>query len=537
MRRDWHSAFAAAFPENTERRRALQALRLWAQQQGPISSLGRALQRYAPRLSAHGDLSDRRIAIFGMQFPWLEFTTAIAIALAARGAKMTVAWLPYFSTMPAPAVGGGLEALMAARLKMLFPTEGPIVGADLCSYSRAPIDAKTNEELKRVARFDTHKLTRRENISLEIDGAERALFDFRFTRLQEAYATARAFLEQGEFDAAVIPNGSILEFAAFQLACRDVGVDSSSFEFWERHATCVWNLDRNCFDRFEQDIWPLVPKVFDAGVRERVSQNMATREGVAWDDFLIKYQTAPVGPVSLLREKLQLDDRPIILVLPNVPYDSAILGIPSGFRTMGDWFLRTLRVLAEETKCQVVIRAHPAERVLIAEETAGELVARDFPKLPSHFRFVANDAKINTYALMRMACLGLVHTSTTGLELAMRGVPTLVAAEVHYANKGFTSLVSSEEEIRKSVRSQIASPSKLSQTQIELAWIYADMFMNGWPRPFAFRLADDFWQTNSDALERCVTKTLSRNEDDTFTLLSAGPRARKLREQLFRNRK
>ena len=34
--------------------------------------------------------------------------------------------------------------------------------------------------------------------------------------------------------------------------------------------------------------------------------------------------------------------------------------------------------------------------------------------------------------------LGLVYSSTTGLELALYGVPVIAAARIHYADKGFT---------------------------------------------------------------------------------------------------
>ena len=44
----------------------------------------------------------------------------------------------------------------------------------------------------------------------------------------------------------------------------------------------------------------------------------------------------------------------------------------------------------------------------------------------------------SSYVFMDEADLGLVYTSTVGLELAARGVPVVVAAATHYRGRGFT---------------------------------------------------------------------------------------------------
>jgi capsule polysaccharide export protein KpsC/LpsZ len=46
--------------------------------------------------------------------------------------------------------------------------------------------------------------------------------------------------------------------------------------------------------------------------------------------------------------------------------------------------------------------------------------------------------KINTYDLMEIAGLGLAYTTTVGMEMAMRGVPVILAGQTHYRGRGFT---------------------------------------------------------------------------------------------------
>jgi hypothetical protein len=45
---------------------------------------------------------------------------------------------------------------------------------------------------------------------------------------------------------------------------------------------------------------------------------------------------------------------------------------------------------------------------------------------------------VNTYDLVEVADLGLVYTTTVGMEMAMCGVPVIVSGQTHYRGRGFT---------------------------------------------------------------------------------------------------
>jgi hypothetical protein len=65
-------------------------------------------------------------------------------------------------------------------------------------------------------------------------------------------------------------------------------------------------------------------------------------------------------------------------------------------------------------------------------------IAKHAPVLPANVRVVQAEDPTSSYVFMDEANLGLVYTSTVGLELACRGVPVIVAADTHYRGRGFT---------------------------------------------------------------------------------------------------
>ena len=69
--------------------------------------------------------------------------------------------------------------------------------------------------------------------------------------------------------------------------------------------------------------------------------------------------------------------------------------------------------------------------------------------MPSNIHLVAAGDPINTYDLVEIADLGLVYTTTVGMEMAMSGVPAIVGGQTHYRGKGFTQDPVSWEEYSK----------------------------------------------------------------------------------------
>jgi hypothetical protein len=101
-----------------------------------------------------------------------------------------------------------------------------------------------------------------------------------------------------------------------------------------------------------------------------------------------------------------------------------------------------------------------------------------FPRLPDNVRVVHAESDISSYALIAMASVGLVYTSTVGLEMAAQGIPVVCAAATHYGRRGFTVDPASADAFWQAVNSAIATPpsSAVRERTRELARRYAHLF-------------------------------------------------------------
>ena len=83
--------------------------------------------------------------------------------------------------------------------------------------------------------------------------------------------------------------------------------------------------------------------------------------------------------------------------------------------------------------------------------------------------------KVNTYDLVEVADVGLVYTTTVGLEMALQGLPVIVSGMTHYRGRGFTLDPDSWVRFYKTIGSVLDNPAeyRLSVEQIGLAWRYA----------------------------------------------------------------
>ena len=196
-----------------------------------------------------------------------------------------------------------------------------------------------------------------------------------------------------------------------------------------------------------------------------------------------------------VRQRLGLDERPVVLLATNVFGDSVTLGRQVFSQGMGDWLAETLRFFAAHPQVQLVVRVHPGESMLAPGGTSMlDIVKRTLPDLPSHIKVVPPEADVNSYDVMEMASLGLVYTTTLGLEMAMDGIPVVVAGQVHYRGRGFTLDPTTWEAYFGLLERAVQEPQalRLSPEQVERAQRYAYHFFFTYPRPYPWHLL--FWE-------------------------------------------
>jgi hypothetical protein len=189
-----------------------------------------------------------------------------------------------------------------------------------------------------------------------------------------------------------------------------------------------------------------------------------------------------VEDLTRIRSELRLvAGRPLVMMFCNILWDSAVLEKDIGFASMGDWVVDGIHWAESHPEVDLVVRIHPAEVRLVnhpTRERTAELIAAHVPALPTNVRVVAADDPTSSYAFMDEAALGLVYTSTVGLEMATRGLPVLVAADTHYRGRGFTvDPLTSTEYWTEADRLLRSSPDASERQRVrELASRYAALF-------------------------------------------------------------
>jgi len=138
---------------------------------------------------------------------------------------------------------------------------------------------------------------------------------------------------------------------------------------------------------------------------------------------------------------------------------------------MADWIEKSLRYFVDRKDVQLIILVHPGE-TLTHGTSMVDVVKNELSDIPDHIHLILPEEKINTYDILEITDLGLVYTTTVGLEMAMRGIPVVVAGETHYRDRGFTYDPNSWEEYINILNTLLGDleNARLSQDQIELAW-------------------------------------------------------------------
>jgi len=176
----------------------------------------------------------------------------------------------------------------------------------------------------------------------------------------------------------------------------------------------------------------------------------------------------------------------LIAAFSNVTWDSAVLGTQRAFPSVKAWLDAVIDLAWRRPQDDVVLRVHPAETRQWGKQTrepVEEYLARAHPELPPNLLVIGSEDPRRSYPLMDACDVGLVLTSTTGLELALMGKPVVVSGMVHYGERGFTLDPSSPEEFHKMVDGVLDRPEDV-EVHVDLARRYANGLFYVWPVNF-----------------------------------------------------
>jgi hypothetical protein len=256
--------------------------------------------------------------------------------------------------------------------------------------------------------------------------------------------------------------------------------------------------------------------------KEKVQQLfLARQKGRTWENFSRLWQGLPSRGGSEVRRHLGLNSKPIVLLATNVIGDSLTLGRQIFSDSMTDWLEKTIRFFISHEEAQLLVRIHPGESITKGPSVA-DVVRRACPSgLPDNIHLIPAEAEVNTYDLVELADVGLVYTTTVGLEMAMNRVPVIVIGQTHYRQKGFTFDPISWEEYFDLLGQMLVDPKRyrLEEMQVQLSWEYAYRFFFEYPHPYPWHLLHQWEDVDEWPLQRVLSKEGQSKYGETFRYL------------------
>lgn len=453
----------------------------------------------------------KKVFLFSSLHIWLNHATILGLGLAADGHQVTLGYLPY-SDWFTPINRFDLRRQNLYAQRVFKKAASCIHTVSFLSTSAAykSLPAELEERITQVSQFDAQYTDQ-----VEMVDEKNPVFQLRQQRNFSAARSVFCWLQENRPDVVIVPNGTILEFGVVYEVARYLNIPVVTYEF-DNQQQRIWlaQNDRVMLQNTDA-LWSAYKnKPLTNEESEKIHALFEARKKASvWKNFSRLWQSIPAEGVQEARAKLGLDKRPVVLLATNVLGDSLTLGRQIFSQSMQEWIERTVQYFTGREDVQLVIRVHPGE-VLTHGVSMVDVVSHVLPRLPEHIHLIRPEEKVNTYDLIAAADVGLVYTTTVGLEMAMSGVPVIVSGKTHYRDRGFTIDPDSWLKYYKELGIILANPQKarLHTDQIETAWAYAYRFFFNFPRPFPWHLH----HLKNDYAENPIKNVFSRSGRKKF---------------------
>ena len=168
----------------------------------------------------------------------------------------------------------------------------------------------------------------------------------------------------------------------------------------------------------------------DEAKRTRLVRYLSDREKGTQD--WIAFHPAAAQDSGDIITKIGLNPaKPVVTLLTSVVWDAQLHYRQRAFKNQIDWVLKTIAHFARRDDLQLAIRVHPAEVTgsLPSRQPIADEIEAAFPTLPKTIALIKPGEEISTYALAEASDAVIIYATKTGIELAARGIPVIVAGE------------------------------------------------------------------------------------------------------------
>ena len=204
-----------------------------------------------------------------------------------------------------------------------------------------------------------------------------------------------------------------------------------------------WNTTSDWWDVSEE--WEKVKEIpLNEEQEGKINRYLKTR--ISHTEDVMVYNFGGLEEKEKTLERFKLDTEKLTYTLfTNVLWDAASAQREIAFKNPVEWVFETIEWFASHPEKQLIVKIHPAEVVIGTNQPFAELISKRIPELPSNVRLIKPDEKVNSWSIYKVTDLGLVHTTTAGMELPLLGIPCVVVSKTHFRGRGFTVDIDSKE--------------------------------------------------------------------------------------------
>ncbi|MGY8908674.1 MAG: hypothetical protein ACKVIG_02265 [Flavobacteriales bacterium] len=204
-----------------------------------------------------------------------------------------------------------------------------------------------------------------------------------------------------------------------------------------------WNQTGDSWNVSEE--WEKV-KYKDLTKSELIDINDYLDSRISHKDDVFVYNFGKPTSHNQTIENLGLDpQKPIYTLFTNVLWDAASAQREIAFNNPVEWVIETIEWFNNNPEKQLIVKIHPAEVVIGTNMPFYNIIhSRITPG--KNIRVIQPNEKVNSWSIYAISKLGIVHTTTAGMEMPLVHKPCIVVSKTHYREKGFTLDVNSKEE-------------------------------------------------------------------------------------------
>lgn len=242
-----------------------------------------------------------------------------------------------------------------------------------------------------------------------------------------------------------------------------------------------WNKTSDWWDVSEE--WEKVKnQPLNLAQNQQIDDYLKSR--VSHKNDVLVYNFGALESREATLKRFELDaSKPVYSLFTNVLWDAASAQREIAFHNPVEWVMETIEWFVQHPDKQLIVKIHPAEQVIGTNQPFAQLVKQKFTSLPANIKLIEPHEKVNSWSIYSITDLGIVHTTTVGMELPLLGIPCIVVSLTHYREKGFTVDVSNKENYFRYLADFDRESHSLDKKYVNLARRYAFLLFERYQIP------------------------------------------------------